>query len=723
MSGAAPTEHVRHPQDVPDISDSALLDCLQVLTQLHGQPISHTALLAGVPLENSGMFTPGDFIRAAQHHGYAARVSRRRLGRISELLLPAVLLLNDGGACILQRRLQSDSYEVIVPESGTGTRTIEASELSQMYSGYVIACQAQMSERMADNAGPRRRRSWFWGSFAAYSPYYLEAAIAGILVNVLTVATALFIMNVYDRVVPNNAFETLIALTLGTAAAILFEFCARSLRAFFLDSAGRKVDLDLAAQIFAQAIGLKLSSRPASAGAFAAQLREFESVREFITSVTLTTLMDLPFVAFFIAIVAAIGGPLFWVPLVAVPVVLLAGLLAQIPLAIIMRAHLKEIAMRHGLLVESIENVESVKAMRAEGQLQRRYEHYSALAGHSATRARMISSLVVHFSAMVQQLVVVAMVFWGVHLIAIGELTVGALVACVILIGRGLAPLQQIAGLMMRYQQARAAHHNLNSLMAHTREREPGQAFTHHAPVAGAISMKAVDFAYPGTQVNSLRSASFEIAAGEHVAILGRVGSGKSTLLRLAMGLYEPDDGVVCVDGIDSKQFDPADLRRQMGYVAQEPALIQGSLRDNIALGRPQASDAEVLAAARIAGLESMINNHPEGLQRAIGERGQGLSGGQQQAVAIARAVLLEPQILLLDEPTSAMDHTSESRFVQALNQFAASRSLLLVTHKPSMLGLVSRIIVLDNGQIVMDGPRDEILRTLTHNATAAVEK
>lgn len=713
------------PQPAPPppakADDDPLLGCLHVITRLQGRPVSLTALQAGLPLDH-GRCDAAAFVRAARAHGYSARLVRRPLARISNLLLPVTLLLADGGACVLTRRLAGGRAEVVVPESGFGAREVGLDELARDYAGYALFAQPELrpEEHRLDEPAVRRRKAWFWGTLGGYLPYYVEAGLAGLLVNVLAVATSLFVMNVYDRVVPNNATETLVVLATGTTIAIAFEFVARTLRAYFLDVAGKKADLALGGQIFAQALGMQLAARPASAGAFASQLREFEAVRDFITSVTLTAVMDLPFVAFFLFVVALIGGPLYLAPLLAVPVILVVGLLAQIPLALATRANLQEGAMRHGLLVESLEGLEMLKAMRAEGQLQGRYEDYTALTGRSANRARLISSTVVNFTGVVQQVVTVAVVCWGVHLIAAGELTVGALIACVMLTGRALAPLQQVAALMMRYQHARAAHATLDRIMRQPVERPPGAQFTERAEVRGDIALVDVHFTYPGAGVPTLNGVNLSIAAGERVAILGRVGSGKSTLLKLLPALYAPTRGSVRVDGIDVAQFDPADLRRRIGYVAQDAMLFHGSLRDNIALGLPHADDAQVLRAARLAGLESLIDGHPSGLQLIIGERGQGLSGGQRQAVSIARALLLEPPILLLDEPSSAMDHNSEARFIRDLGDFVRDRTLVLVTHKPVMLNLVTRIIVIEAGKVALDGPRDDILRQLARPAAAA---
>ncbi|MGE0487378.1 MAG: type I secretion system permease/ATPase [Gammaproteobacteria bacterium] len=703
--------------DAAGDGDDPLLACLHAVTRLHGRPVSAAALAAGIPRAGAA-FGPADYVRAAQEHGYSARLARRTLKRIPDLLLPATLLLRDGSACVLARRRGDGEVEVILPDSGFGGREMALRELEALYAGYVLFTQPQLATS-ALGAEPvvRLRRSWFWGTLAAYSPYYLEAALAGLLVNVLTVAGALYVMNVYDRVVPNSAFETLTVLAFGTALAIGFEFCARTLRAYFLDAAGRKADLTLASQIFAQALGIPMAIRPGSSGVFASQLREFDSVREFITSATLTAFMDMPFVAFFIFIVGLLGGPLYLVPLAAVPLVVLVGLLAQWPLARAMQQNMREAAQRHGLLIEAIEGMETIKTLRAEGFVRGRYEESCAAAGRAANRARTLSSAVVHFSSTVIQLTTVVMVFWGVHLIAAGELTVGALVACVILTGRGLAPLQQFAGLMMRYQQARAAYLTLRTLMRQPTERGAGRQFTHRAEVAGRLGMREVGFTYPGSRVETLRGVTFEIGAGEHVAILGRVGSGKSTLLRLLEGLYPASSGVVLVDGIDITQWDPADHRRHVGYVAQDPMLVNGTLRDNIALGSPHAEDDDVLEAARLAGLDALIAAHPAGLQLPVGERGQALSGGQRQAVVNARAFLLRPRVLLLDEPTSAMDHATEQRYIEALQDFVRGRTLVLVTHKPTMLALVSRLVVVDGGKIVMDGPREEVLRALSRPA------
>lgn len=713
MAIANPESALNVDDAAPDRGD-ALADCLHIITRLHGRAVSTSALLAGLPASDDGI-SPQIFVRAAENNGYAARIVKRPLRKISKLLLPAVLLLKDGEACVLTSFPDRKTARVMLPEAGFGTSDLALTDLDKQCTGYAIFVQPEfgLDESRLGNVGQQGSRFWFWGALWRYRRYYVEAIFSGAIVNLLAVATSLFIMNVYDRVVPNNATETLMVLAAGTAMAVGFEFLARNLRAYFLDTAGKKADLILASTLFAQALGIRIEARPPSAGAFAAQLREFESLRDFISSATLTTIIDIPFVAFFIWVIFLIGGPLYIVPLLVVPAVLLVGLIAQIPLAYLMRQHLKEAALKHGLLVEAVDGIEILKTLCAEGGVQGRYEDYTALTSRSATRSRMISSAVVNFAMLAQQLTTILMVVWGVFLIGEGELTVGALIACVILTGRGLAPLHQVASLMTRYQSARASHTTLNAMMDRPVERPARRQFLERPSIDGAIGLEQVGFAYPGQKLEVISDVSINIAAGEHVGILGRIGSGKSTLLKLILGLYAPAKGAIRIDGVDMDQFDPIDVRSQIGYVAQDTRLFQGSLRENITMGYPHAEDADVLEAARLSGLDKIVAQQPDGFETVVGERGDGLSGGQRQAVAISRALIKKPRILLLDEPTSAMDHSAEQSFITNVGAYAENKTLVLVTHKPTLLNLVSRLIVVDRGKVIMDGPRDDVLKRL----------
>ncbi len=709
MTTAQTAESI-HPRDEPD---DALLECLAILTRLHGRPVSPDALAAGLPLEDHRL-TPSLFVRAAELQGYSARVLKRALRRISNLVLPAVLLLKDGKACVLTH-LDREKAEIIFPETGLGAKAVPLTELGAIYGGYCIFVQPRpRGDARSGEELPSAGRWWFWGTLWRFKSYYLETMVAALMINVLGLATALFTMNVYDRVVPNNAEATLWVLAAGVAIAVGFEATARTLRGYLLDIAGKKVDLLLASQLFRQALGMRMEARPPSAGAFASNLREFESLRDFFTSATLTTLTDLPFIFLFTWLIVLIGGPIGLVPLLAIPLLLLAGLLAQIPLANLMQRNLAESSAKHGVLVEAVESVETLKTLSAEGVLQRRWESYTALTAETALRSRFISSLVVNLSLLIQQAVAVLLIIWGVYRISEGLLTIGGLIACTILAGRALAPLSQLAGLLTRYQHARSALLALNRVMDLPTDRPAGRTFLHRPVLKGQVEFNNVCFNYPRTNIAVLQGVSFRIQPGEHVALVGRVGSGKSTTLRLLMGLYQCSSGSVLLDGTDLQQIDPADVRRNIGYVSQDVRLFYGTLRENVILGAPLADDEMIMTATRIAGLDRMVAGHPLGFDLLVGERAESLSGGQKQSVAIARALLASPPVFLLDEPTSSMDHNTEQSFIAHFRTVIKGRTLVLSTHKPAMLGLVDRMIVLEGGKVVADGPRDAVLKALT---------
>jgi ATP-binding cassette subfamily C protein LapB len=698
---------------VADGIDDPLLACLGILTQLLERPTSAEALKAGLPLAD-GRLTPELALRAAERAGLAGQLARQPLARISELTLPCVLLLEDRTACVLVGILPGGRAQVAMPEVADGVIELPLAELAERHTGYVLFARPRLRfDRRADQVEDVASRSWFWGTLLRAWPIYAEVLLAAVLINLFALASPLFIMNVYDRVVPNHAIETLWVLAAGAATVFLFDFVLRNLRGYFVDSAGRIADLRLASAIFEQVMGIRMAARPVSAGAFANNLREFESLRDFFTSATVVTLVDLPFVLLFIAIVWLLGGPIALVPAVAVPLVLGFGLILQVPLNRVIRRAFQEAAQKHGVLVESIAGLETIKSVRAEGRMQRNWEQFVSATARSGMRARLLSNLGVNVSLLAQNLVTIGVVIFGVYRIGEGLLTVGGLVACTIITGRAMAPLAQVAGILARYHQARAAYDALSKVMALPVERPAEVRFLHRPQLQGRIAFKGVTFAYPGQKQPALEQVSFAIEPGERVGLVGRIGSGKTTIEKLILGLYEPDQGAVLLDGTDLRQIDPADLRRKIGCVLQDVVLFHGSVRDNITLGAPFADDEAVLRAARLAGVEDFVARHPLGFDLNVGERGERLSGGQRQAVALARALLLDPPILVLDEPSSAMDHAAEGRLKQRLEQELPGRTLLLVTHRASLLSLVERLIVLDGGRVVADGPRPDILKAL----------
>ncbi|MEZ5932311.1 MAG: type I secretion system permease/ATPase [Alphaproteobacteria bacterium] len=700
-----PPRHAVRAQD-------PLLGCLLELTACLQQPRSADALIAGLPIED-GRLTPDLAVRALERAGFAAGLAERRLQDIDDALLPCILFLKGRRACLLLAR-EGDEALIALPETGAGEVRKTPEALGAEHAGYVLFAKPK---RRID-APPSARstadaRGWFWGTIVQAWPVYAEVALAALMINLFALASPLFVMNVYDRVVPNQAIETLWALSLGVVIVFVFDFLLRTLRGYFVDTAGKAADVKLASTIFAQVLGIRMAAKPSSSGAFANNLREFETLRDFFTSATLVAVIDLPFILLFVAIVGLIGGPIAIVPAIAIPIVLATGLLVQIPLRQVTRKTFREAAQKHGLLIESINGLETIRASVAEGRTQHLWEDAVDATAASTTKARFFATIGVNVAALAQNLTTVGIVIYGVHRIGEGLLTVGALVACTIIAGRAMAPLAQVAGILTRYHQARAAYHALSDLMALPVERPADRQFLHRTDIKGEIAFNGVSFAYPDHGVRALDSVSFHIEAGERVGLIGRVGSGKTTIEKLLLGLFEPDDGTILVDGTDSRQIDPVDLRRHIGAVLQDVVLFRGSLRDNITLGAGHLGDERVLEAARLAGVDAFAARHPLGYDAEVGERGAHLSGGQRQAVALARALLHDPPILLLDEPTSAMDNSSENRLKRQLEAILPGKTLLLVTHRTSLLSLVDRLIVLDGGKVVADGPKDEVLRAL----------
>lgn len=695
-----------------DRAAGPLLGCLMQLTAYLERPRSAEALIAGLPLDD-GRLTPQLAVRALEREGLAAGLAKRALDDIGEPLLPCILFLEGKRVCLLLARTGEEAV-IALPETGAGEVRMKIAALAADYAGYALFAKPKRRleppEGAASEAGARW---WFWGTIAEAWPIYGEVALAALMINLFALASPLFVMNVYDRVVPNQAIETLWALSLGVVIVFVFDFVLRTLRGYFVDTAGKAADVKLASKIFAQVLGIRMAAKPGSSGAFANNLREFETLRDFFTSATLVAVIDLPFVLLFVAIVWFIGGPIAIVPAVAIPVVLLTGLLIQLPLRHVTRTTFREAAQKHGLLIESINGLETIRASVAEGRTQRLWEDAVDATATSTTRARLFATIGINVASLAQNLTTVGIVIYGVHRIGEGLLTVGALVACTIITGRAMAPLGQVAGILTRYHQARAAYQALSEMMALPVERPVERRFLHRPDIDGSVAFNGVTFAYPGESVRALDNVSFQIEAGERVGLIGRVGSGKTTIEKMLLGLFEPDEGTVLLDGTDIRQIDPVDLRRHIGTVLQDVVLFRGTLRDNVALGAGHIGDDRVFEAARLAGVDAFAARHPLGFDAEVGERGSHLSGGQRQAVAIARALLHDPPILLFDEPTSAMDNSSENRFKRQLETVLPGKTLLLVTHRTSLLSLVDRLIVLDGGKVVADGPKDDILRAL----------
>ncbi len=691
-----------------------LLECLITLTRVHAIPTSRDALISGLPLENRRL-TPSLFERAAKRAGLASKIMRRSIDEIDDALLPVVLLLQDKTACVLMGWNEArDQCQVIFPELGESTVTVTREELASRTLGEVIYARPHFRfDRRAPQTGRVRHKHWFWGALAANAPLYRDVLLAAGLINVFALFMPLFTMNVYDRVVPNHAEETLWLLAAGLVIVLVTDFGLRMMRSYFIDLAGNRVDVDLSAQIMERVLGIRMENRPVSAGSFAANLRAFESVRDFITSATVVTLVDLPFAILFLVVMAWIDWPMVLPGIVGVALLIGYALMIQGKMQDLADTNYRAGSQRNAHLIESLVGLETIKAIGAEGVMQRKWERSTVYQARIGNQVRLLAVSATNSVQTVQQLVYLSLLIVGVYRIGLNELTMGGLIACNMLSSRIMMPFGQLAGLLTQFHNASTALTSLNQIMANPVERPEDANFVSRSHLQGEIEFKDVTFAYPGQDYEALRGVTLHIRPGEHVAILGRVGSGKTTLQKLLLGLYQPKQGSVRLDGVDIRQLDPAELRRNIGYVPQDATLFFGSLKDNIQLAAPVLDDAALVQAADVAGLAEYVNTHPRGFDMEIGERGESVSGGQRQCIAIARAVIGNPPILLLDEPTGSMDHSSEETIKRKLKEYAAHKTMLIVTHRTSLLELVSRIIVIDNGKIVADGPKASVVEAL----------
>jgi len=700
------TEHSSNHVDDP------LLFCLLQLARHWQRPSSENAILSSLPVSKEPL-PPELFIQAATKIDLTATQVARPLHKISNLVLPAVLLLKNKQACILLGfEDEFQNAHIISSEFGNKEITIPVSELEENYLGHAILTRPvfRFDARSRETQVPRSK-SWFWGTLQGFWPVYGEVAIASIMTNIFVLASPLFVMNVYDRVVPNSALDTLWVLAIGISLVYIFDFILRTVRNYLLDKTGKKADVLMANAIFQQVMGIRMEHQPASTGAMAKNIQEFESLREFFTSATLTALIDFPFVFLFLAVIWFIGGDVAIIPFLAVPLVLAIGLAMQAPLLRIMRSSSKEAAQKNALMVEALTGQEAIRILGAEGLMQHKWEQYVDVLARSSTKSRFLSSIAINLSMFVQQMTTVGVIVYGAHLIAAGEITMGALFASTILTGRAMSPLGKIAGILIRLQQSRISLTTLDQIMALPVERPNDKQFINRPELLGEILFQNVCFRYPEQQTDALSRVSLKIKPGEKVAIVGRIGSGKSTLHKLILGLYYPNEGNILLDGVDVRQLDPADLRKNIGCVPQDTTLFFGTVKENIAMGNPFASDHQILEVAQIAGVNDFASRHPRGLDMMIGEQGKGLSGGQKQMVELARALLGNPSLLLIDEPASNLDRASEVQFINRIRDYIKDKTVLLVTHKSSLLELVDRLIIMESGQIIADGPKADVLK------------
>lgn len=700
------------PQPMPPLEA-----CLLKLLDHHGRPLSRAALHATVarPAE----WRERDLLDAAESLGFVVTPGEGAVPPSPTRDESTLLLRSDGSALLWLAEADGGGVEAFDPlAAGAGVQTFDRSVLAGV--ARWLALRAPQRTPSSQAAVPQGRHGhWFWGPILAGRSLLWRTALAASLVNLFALTTSIFSMIVYDRVIPNNAHATLYALLIGVLLVLGFDFAIRSLRGYFLDVAGTRADMEIADALFDHVLDLDLRTRRGSPGLLASILREYETLRDFFTSATLSTVIDIPFALLFIIVLAWIGGPMAWVPIVAIPLMIALAIALQPAMKRQSQISQEDGAMKQAVLVEALSGLETIKSIGAGAVMRRRWQDAVAHQARISLKQRQLAQLSTHWATLVYMAAQIAVVTVGVFLAAKGQVGSGAIVAASILCGRAIQPFSQVAQLLARWHQSMASFRALNKVMALPREHPPNTQRMAHDRLAGSIELRDVVFRYGDQSAPVLDKVSLRIEPGEKVAVIGRVGSGKSTLLKLLLGLYHPQDGAVLVGGHDVRQIDPADLRAQIGSILQDVWLTTGTLRQNIALGSGQPDDQEILRVAQISGVDEFAGASQRGYQAPISEQGEGLSGGQRQQVGIARALVGGPPIYLFDEPTSAMDPTAERQLLQRLKPAIANATLVLVTHKPSMLELVDKVILLDRGKVLAMGPKAEVLRMAAGKAQA----
>lgn len=691
-----------------------LLECLLYICRHNRLATTRDALTSGLPLEN-GKLNPELFKRSAERLRLDVSVKQEAIPALLQPQADITLLLNHNRACQLLKVDDSQHFaQVVFPDLSPEPLTMNLADLAAEYTGYALVTKQNfIFDARTPEVGRVKVRHWFWGTLAENKGIYRDVMVAAFLINLFALAMPLFTMNVYDRVVPNKAVETLWVLGIGVGLIVLGDLLLRSMRAYFLDWASARIDVKLSSQIMEKVLGTRYEAKPTSVGSFASNLRSFESVRDFITSATVVTLIDLPFGIIFLIVIAWISPYMVLPALVGGTIVLVYSLSVQTKMHDLSETMYRASAQRNAALIESLVGLETVKSMGVEGQMQGKWEKSALFLSEVGSKLKLLSSSITNGSYALQQIISVAIIILGVYLISNGDLTMGGLIACSQLTSRALAPISQIASLFTQYHTAATSLKSLEDIMSKPVERSKEVSFLSRPAFKGEIEFKNVSFKYPGSDELALNRISFRIRPGEHVGLIGRMGSGKTTINKLILGLYQPTEGAILIDGIDARQIDPAELRRCIGYVQQDNHLFYGTLRDNITLRHQHADDQAVLQAAQVGGIAEFVNTHPKGFDLEVGERGDTLSGGQRQGVGIARAFVTRPQIVLLDEPTSAMDHSGEETVKRNISEAAAGKTLIVISHRNAMLELAERLIVIDSGQIVADGNKEDVTAAL----------
>ncbi len=712
-------------ENVDNVKYNDLLETLVLYTKLYHKPFSAEALTAGLPIE-PGKESPelfsinkskGLFSRAAARAGLKSALFHKPLRQISPLQLPVILLLSNQSACILEAfNKDKTKAKIIMPAGDPVPQWVDIDILEDEYIGYGFFIKKDIDQEDIDNGKTLHleHKHWFWNTLKLSASIYKDALLASLLINLFILAAPLFTMNVYDRVVPNNAVETLWMFAIGVILVYIIDLFAKFTRTYLLETAAKKSDIIMSSIIFEKILALKLSHHPLSVGAFANTIKDFDNIRNFLTNATIAAIIDLPFSIIFLATISYIGGSIVIFPILTMLIILGYTFYIKKPLRDSIEATQEAVAKKSSILIETLQNIETLKSLGAFNQIQWKWEEATGDIAQKGLRSRLLSASLPTVTQFLIQLNTVMVIIYGVYQIQDFNLTMGGLIAVVILSGRALAPMGQVASLISNYETTKQSYEAINNVVSQPSERPEGKKFVSSPKFEGKIEFDDVTFTYPGATVPSLKNVSFVIEPKEHVGIIGRIGSGKSTILKLILGLYEPDSGQILIDGIDINQIDPADLRKHIGYVSQDIHLFRGTVRDNITFRATHVPEGQMVKASVVSGAHEFIKKHPKGYDMPIAERGMGLSGGQKQSIAIARAFLFDAPIMLLDEPTASMDQMSENKIINNLKEELHDKTLLLVTQKMTLLTLVDRVIVIDNGKIIIDDTKESAIKKLS---------
>lgn len=697
-------------------TDDILAGGVIALAKLFDVSISPQALLHGLCLEK-GRLALEHLDDACARAGVQLTLWKQPLKLLTNTCCP-MLIVQPAAAkvFVVEKIIQDKGAEkvAVCQQAEDGLQEIPLAQLlGDSNSKIFIARAIKTKDDRTSEIPVAKRAHWFWSALKVNRGIYGHIIAGTLVINLLALAVPLVTMNIFDRVVANAAFTTLWALAIGAGIAAVFDLILRTVRAVMIDRASARSDVLLANRIFSHVIGARLQGRLASVGVQANTLREFEALREFFNSATIAALGDLPFLILFVGVIALVAGPLVWVPLVAIPVVLILGYLTQRKLDKIVAQGFLESAQKNAVVVESLSGLETLKSLAAESWAASHWEASVASHLRHSLKSRSLMTAGSNLITFATSITTIALLVYGVYLVTAGTITPGAMFAAVILNGRCMGPLGQLAGLLTRLHQARMAFVALRQVVDLPQEREEGATYLRKSEFDGSLDFDNVRFAYEEEAPDALRDISLKLKPGEKVGIVGGIGSGKTTLLKLALGLLQPDDGRVLVDNMPVSQLDPANLRGATGTLLQDAMLFHGDIRSNVCLGVYGVGEQQLLRALDISGALDWIRTLPSGLDTIIGERGAGLSGGQKQTLCLARVFLRNPALLLLDEPTSSMDGAMEKSFIKKMKKHASLPTLMLVTHKPTLLELVDRLIVMERGKILLDGPKAEVLQKL----------